>query len=142
MAKQEADFALLNGRIAAVTGGGSGMGRELCIQLAAAGCHTSFCDLSPVEMEETKALCEATAPPGTRVSCHVADVSSEEDILAFRDAVMEVHATDALHYVFNNAGIAGGNSFLVSSQVKQQSAAACDLWETLADCLCFTGRVG
>ena len=91
------------------------MGRELCRQLAAAGCHVSFADLSPVEMEETRVLCEAGAPPGTRVTCHVCDVSSEDDILAFRDAVAEAHSTDAVNYVFNNAGIAGGNSFLDES---------------------------
>lgn len=91
------------------------MGRELCIQLAAAGCHVSFCDLGAVEMEETRVLCEAGAPPGTHVSCHTCDVSSEEDILAFRDAVLATHSTDVLHYVFNNAGIAGGASFLDES---------------------------
>ena len=116
MAKREADWGSLAGRIAVVTGGGSGMGRELCRQLSAHGCHVSFADLSPVEMAETLALCKADAPPGTRVTCHVCDVSKEEDILAFRDAVVAAHGdTEVVHYVFNNAGIGGGNSFLDES---------------------------
>jgi NAD(P)-dependent dehydrogenase (short-subunit alcohol dehydrogenase family) len=116
MAKRAADWGALNGRIAVITGGGSGMGRELCRQLSARGCQVSFADLSPVEMEETRALCEADAPPGTRVSCHVCDVSKEEDVIAFRDAVVAAHGgTDVVHYVFNNAGIAGLHSFLDES---------------------------
>ena len=107
MAQQAADTSVLAGRIAVVTGGGSGMGRELCVQLAQAGCHVSFADLSPPEMAETRALCEAAAPPGTRVSSHVCDISNEEQVLAFRDGVVEAHSTDAVHYVFNNAGVAG-----------------------------------
>lgn len=116
MAEREADWSLLSGRIAVVTGGGSGMGRELCRQLSAHGCHVSFADLSHVEMAETQTLCKADAPPGTRVTYHVCDVSKEEDVLAFRDAVIAAHGgTDVVHYVFNNAGIAGGSSFLDES---------------------------
>ena len=37
------------GRIAVVTGGGTGMGRELARQLAAEGCHVAICDVSERE---------------------------------------------------------------------------------------------
>ncbi len=103
------DFA---GRIAVVTGGGTGMGRELSRQLAAEGCHLALCDVSVESMQETAAACRQVAPPGTRVSCHECDVSDEVRVLAFRDAVLAEHATDHLHLLFNNAGIGGGGSFL------------------------------
>jgi len=100
------------GRIAVVTGGGTGMGRELVRQLAAEGCHVSLCDVSNENMQQTKALAEQGAPRGTRVHTFVADVSSEPDLLAFRTAVADAHETDCVNLVFNNAGIGGGGSLI------------------------------
>ena len=48
------DFA---GRLAVVTGGGAGMGRELARQLVAEGCNVATCDISPKSIAETEKLC-------------------------------------------------------------------------------------
>jgi hypothetical protein len=100
-----------DGKIAVITGGGTGMGRELARQLAAEGCHIAMCDVSAENMEQTKSLC-ARENRGVRVTTHLADVSDEAQVVAFRDAVAREHATKCVHLVFNNAGIGGGSSFV------------------------------
>ena len=100
------------GRIAVITGGGTGMGRELARQLSAEGCHVAMCDVSWENMDETAALCRADAPAGTRVSTFVADVSQEAQLVAFAEAVKADHSTDHINLLFNNAGIGGGGSFV------------------------------
>jgi NAD(P)-dependent dehydrogenase (short-subunit alcohol dehydrogenase family) len=100
------------GRIAVVTGGGTGMGRELVRQLAAEGCHVSTCDVSAEAMAETQALALGGAPSGTKVTTFVADVSDEAQVIAFREAISSELVTDHIHLLFNNAGIGGGGSMI------------------------------
>ena len=100
------------GRIAVVTGGGTGMGRELVRQLSADGCHVAMCDVSADNMADTVTLAEAEAPTGTRITTFVADVSDREQLIAFSAAVRTDHATDHINLLFNNAGIGGGGSFV------------------------------
>ncbi len=100
------------GKIAVITGGGSGMGRELALQLAAMGCDIAMCDVFSDNMAETKRLCLSQARQGTRVVTFVADVSAEDQVLAFAEAVRRELDTDRIHLLFNNAGIGGGGSFV------------------------------
>jgi NAD(P)-dependent dehydrogenase (short-subunit alcohol dehydrogenase family) len=104
------------GRLAVITGGGTGMGRELALQLTAEGCHVALCDVSADAMAETKRLCEAQMPAGTRVTTHLCDVSDEKQMLAFRDAVKTSHGTERINLLFNNAGIGGGGSMLTDDR--------------------------
>jgi NAD(P)-dependent dehydrogenase (short-subunit alcohol dehydrogenase family) len=108
------DFA---GKIAVVTGGGTGMGRELARQLVAEGCNVAMCDISIEAMAETKRLCEVEKlPQGLRVTAHVADVSIEDQLKRFRDELAEQQATDMIHLLFNNAGIGGGGSLFTNTR--------------------------
>jgi NAD(P)-dependent dehydrogenase (short-subunit alcohol dehydrogenase family) len=100
------------GRIAVVTGGGTGMGRELVRQLAQEGCHVSTCDVSASTLEETRTLALESAPAGTRVATFLADVADESQLLAFRDCVAREHSTTSINLLFNNAGVAGAGSFV------------------------------
>jgi NAD(P)-dependent dehydrogenase (short-subunit alcohol dehydrogenase family) len=108
------DFA---GRIAVVTGGGSGMGRELVRLLAAEACNVAMCDVSAAGMAETERLCTAAGlPQGLRLTSHVADVSDMAQVERFRDEVAQRHGSDRVHLLFNNAGIGGGGSILAHSR--------------------------
>src|SRR6185369_8195313 len=108
------DFA---GKFAVITGGGTGMGRELARQLVAEGCNVAMCDVSVEAMAETKRMCEAEKlPQGLRVTTHVADVSIENHLQRFRDELIEQQATDKIHLLFNNAGIGGGGSLFTNTR--------------------------
>ena len=108
------DFA---GKIAVVTGGGTGMGRELVRQLVAEGCNVAMCDVSTEAMAETRRLCEAERlPQGLRITTHVADVSIEDQLERFRDELAEQQDTDKIHLLFNNAGIGGGGSLFTNTR--------------------------
>src|SRR3954467_9744090 len=108
------DFA---GKIAVITGGGTGMGRELARQLVAEGCNVAMCDVSAEAMAETKRLCETEKlPQGLRVTTHIADVSIEDQLKRFRDELVEQQKTDRIHLLFNNAGIGGGGSLFTNTR--------------------------
>jgi NAD(P)-dependent dehydrogenase (short-subunit alcohol dehydrogenase family) len=104
------------GRLAVVTGGGTGMGRELVLQLATEGCSIAMCDVNADNMGETALRAAAVAPEGTVISTHLCNVADEAQVIRFRDEVLEKHQTDHINLLFNNAGIAGGGSFVAGSR--------------------------
>lgn len=106
------DFA---GCIAVVTGGGTGMGRELVRRLAAAGAHVAACDLNAEELARTAELASSGAS-GVRITAHDCDVTDADAVAAFAAEVAAQHDTDHINLLFNNAGIAGGGSFVIDDQ--------------------------
>ena len=116
------------GKLAVVTGGGSGMGRELVRQLAAQGCSIAACDINEPAVSQTADLALADAAPGVQVSSHACDVSDEAQVLVFRDALLEAHASDHVDLVFSNAGIGGAGSFVKDDREDWERTFAVDWW--------------
>jgi NAD(P)-dependent dehydrogenase (short-subunit alcohol dehydrogenase family) len=121
------------GKLAVVTGGGSGMGRELVRQLAAEGCSVAACDLNADAVAQAAAMAQASGPPGVRVTSHACDVSDEVQVLRFRDELLEEHASDHVDLVFSNAGIGGGGSFIRDSRQEWERTFAVD-WCGVYNC--------
>jgi NAD(P)-dependent dehydrogenase (short-subunit alcohol dehydrogenase family) len=101
-------------KLAVVTGGGSGMGRELVRQLAAEGCSVATCDWNAEGVGETAATARIGAPGDVLVTGHTCDVSDEQQVQRFRDELVQRHSADRVDLVFCNAGIGGAPSFVAS----------------------------
>jgi NAD(P)-dependent dehydrogenase (short-subunit alcohol dehydrogenase family) len=117
------------GRLAVVTGGGSGIGRALVRQLAREGASVAVLDLHPETAEETAALARAEAPEGVRVTAHAVNVVDEAALVSTRAAIVAAHGRDDVNLLFNNAGIAGAGSMLVDDRAA---------WERVFD-ICWRG---
>jgi NAD(P)-dependent dehydrogenase (short-subunit alcohol dehydrogenase family) len=106
------DMESFAGKLAVVTGGGSGMGRELVIQLAEAGASVATCDLNEDTLAETRQLAEKAGAGRVKITTHTCDVADAAQVDRFRDEVLAEHATDHINLLFNNAGVGGGGSFV------------------------------
>jgi NAD(P)-dependent dehydrogenase (short-subunit alcohol dehydrogenase family) len=112
----------LNGRVAVITGAGSGIGRAIALCLARRGCHLALADIDEPGLARTQALAkalgqaQAQAPAnstGLRVSAHHLDVANREAVGALPAVVLE--AQGRVDLLVNNAGVAlAGNFELVS----------------------------
>ncbi len=121
------------GRLAVVTGGGSGMGAELVAQLAAEGCSVATCDIRREAVEDTARRAATDAPAGTSVTAHACDVADESSVERFRDEVLAQHGRDHINLLFNNAGVGGGGSFLLAKREEWDRTFAID-WGGVYHC--------
>jgi NAD(P)-dependent dehydrogenase (short-subunit alcohol dehydrogenase family) len=110
-----AAFASFANRIAVVTGGASGIGREILLQLVRRGTHVAVCDIDHGRLEAA-ARRARTSNPEVRVTTHVHDVSDEKAVGRLVKEVAIEHQCDAVHLLFNNAGVVGGGSFVVGKR--------------------------
>ncbi len=91
------------GRVAAITGAGSGIGRALAKDLARRGAHLALSDIDETGLAETVAMCEGR---GVKVTSQLLDVSDRAAMEAWAEAVVADHGK--VNFIFNNAGVALG----------------------------------
>jgi len=92
-----------HGRVAAVTGAGSGIGRALARELAARGAHLALSDINEATLAETVMLCEA-AGAAAKITSQRVDVADRGAVYAWADQVVADHGR--VNLIFNNAGVA------------------------------------
>ena len=86
-------------KVIVVTGAGSGMGREVALELLRRGARVAAVDVRPEGLEGTAALVDV----GDGLSTHVLDITDRVAIGALPDVVIAAHGT--VDGLINNAGI-------------------------------------
>jgi NAD(P)-dependent dehydrogenase (short-subunit alcohol dehydrogenase family) len=89
------------GKVAAITGAGSGIGRALAVNLAGQGCHLALSDVDEAGLAETVGACEGH---GVKVTSKRVDVADRAAVFAWADEVVAEHGK--VNLIFNNAGVA------------------------------------
>jgi NAD(P)-dependent dehydrogenase (short-subunit alcohol dehydrogenase family) len=91
------------GRVAAITGAGSGIGRALANELARRGAHLALSDIDDAGLAETVSQCEGF---GVKITSQHIDVADRAAVYAWADEVVADHGE--INLVVNNAGVALG----------------------------------
>ena len=122
----------LKGKVAVITGGGSGIGQAVALELAGKGCNLALVDISEKGLKETA---RQARKHKVRVSTHVADVTSKAAMRALPDAVIATHKT--VHILFNNAGITIEKPFAEQSMKELEKIVGINLWGVIYGCKYF-----
>ena len=88
------------GKVAAITGAGSGIGRALALELARRHCEVALSDIDAAALTETARQCE---PLGVRVTSTVLDVAQRAAVYDWAERVASDHGR--VHLIVNNAGV-------------------------------------
>ena len=105
----------LAGKVAVVTGGGSGIGYGMCVAFARAGMRVAVADIELETAERTAALLKQS---GARAIAVRTDVSERKDVEALADR--SERELGGVHVVCNNAGVFTGGDMLHASEADWQ----------------------
>jgi short-subunit dehydrogenase len=122
----------LDGRVAVVTGAGSGIGRATAEALAREGCHLALVDVAADRLTE---VAGCLAGGDRTITTHLADVSNRARMEALAKEIMTAHG--AVHVVVNNAGVTVGRSFADHSWDDLDWVLGIDLWGVIHGCKVF-----
>jgi NAD(P)-dependent dehydrogenase (short-subunit alcohol dehydrogenase family) len=110
----------VSGKVAVVTGAGSGIGRALAIELARRGARVAITDVNEAGLEGT------VATIGAGVHHQTLDVADRDAFETYATAVAEHFGV--IHQLYNNAGIAFARPVLESEYADYERVFAVNLW--------------
>ncbi|HEX7160710.1 MAG TPA: glucose 1-dehydrogenase [Trebonia sp.] len=102
------DLFRVDGKVALVTGAGSGLGRQFCEAMAEAGADVACADINEESAKATAASVQALGRRGLAIGC---DVTAEAQVEAM--VARTVAELGRLDILFNNAGIADPQALLL-----------------------------
>ena len=97
-----------SGKVAAITGAGSGIGQATAIALAKEGCHLAISDISKESLDNTV---ELLAGYPVVISTHEVDVSDRKAVYQYAEDTVATHGK--VNLIMNNAGVGLGELSLI-----------------------------
>jgi short-subunit dehydrogenase len=122
----------LEGRVAVVTGAGSGIGRATAILLAERGCALALVDVNETTLAEVADLVRARA---RKVSVHLADVADRARMQHLPGEVLTEHGH--VHILVNNAGVSVIGTLLEHSLEDFTWLMGINFWGVVYGCKLF-----
>jgi NAD(P)-dependent dehydrogenase (short-subunit alcohol dehydrogenase family) len=120
-------------KVAVITGGASGLGREFANQAGERGMHLVLADVQEDALDQARAELEAD---GATVLAMLCDVRKGEQVQALADAAMAKFG--AVHLVFNNAGVGSGGLIWENSEADWEWVLGVNLWGVIHGVRIFT----
>lgn len=114
---------MIAGKVAVVTGAGSGIGGALAVGLAERGARLAISDVDEAGLDGTV---EQVKARGAEVHAQVLDVTDRKAVRAYAVAVRDHYGV--VHQVYNNAGVAGGSTVLDTDYTAYERILNVNLW--------------
>ncbi|MBA5638710.1 SDR family oxidoreductase [Duganella sp. LX20W] len=121
------------GKVAVITGGASGLGREFANVAARLGMKLVLADVQRDALDRAR---DELAAQGVAVQALVCDVRKGEQVQALADAAME--AFGAVHLVFNNAGVGSGGLIWENTEADWEWVLGVNVWGVIHGVRIFT----
>lgn len=122
----------LTGKIAVVTGAGSGIGRATAIALAREGCDLALVDLDSQRLDEVS---ERVGEYGRSASTHIVDVSVRSEMERLVQEVIDFH--QRVNIVVNNAGVVTLGKFVNQPIENIEWVVNVNIWGVIHGCHLF-----
>jgi NAD(P)-dependent dehydrogenase (short-subunit alcohol dehydrogenase family) len=122
---------ILNNKTAIITGAASGFGREFALLAAQQGMKLVLADVQPLD-----AIAAEVRAIGAEVICEPCDVRDGAQVDALAQAAMRHF--DAIHLVFNNAGVGAGGLLWENTEADWEWVLGVNLWGVIHGVRAFT----
>lgn len=122
-----------HGKVAVITGGASGLGREFALRAHHLGMKLVLADVQADALEQTGKELRAA---GADLVTQLCDVRKGEQVQALADAAMA--AFGAAHLLFNNAGVGSGGLIWENSEADWEWVLGVNLWGVIHGVRVFT----
>ena len=124
-----------SGKVAAITGAGSGIGQATAIALAEKGCHLSLSDVNDKGLAQTL---EKLRPYPVKVTVHHVDVGDRAAVYQYAEDSVKEHGK--VNLIINNAGVGLGETVEAMSYENFEWLMNINFWGVVHGCRAFLRR--